>query len=165
MLTDEPIALVRCDVCVSFWLVQPCLNPTLARFIFVNQWCISSSVFVGNHGMSGLPLSMSMSGTSIACPNFANDVVNVSPILSRLVPVFHVHGSRSHLLSMESHVQFTLQSRLNSPWVHTLLRQVGVRLDRFHLDHNSDFGRRDRLLERHDRYCFALDTTADWDSL
>ena len=41
---------------------------------------------------------------------------------------------------MELHVLSVLKPRLNSPWVHTLLRKVGVHLDRFHLNNAADFG-------------------------
>ena len=67
-----------------------------------------------------------------------------------------VPGAVRALLAMESTCQEILEPRLNSPWVHTLLRKVGVHLTKpQHPMHGSLQASGRRLVCIYDRYCYC----------
>ena len=69
-----------------------------------------------------------------------------------------VTGSTRTLLALESTYQEFLEPRLNSPWVHTLLRKVDIHLTKSPLMQQGSLqvsGR--RLVCIYDRYCYNFD--------
>ena len=69
-----------------------------------------------------------------------------------------VPGAVRALLAMESTCQEILEPRLNSPWVHTLLRKVGIHLTKpQHPMHGSLQASGRRLVCIYDRCCYNFD--------